>query len=244
MTKVVALLAFRDEESYLSGFFAHLRNYVDEFIVLDDDSQDRSLEIAQSQANTHVLMRETSGSFPDHYFEVDNHRLLLETALARNAEWVLCCDADERHEKRFLDQVQTIVSGSKEVFALRVRDLWDSCSQYRVDGFWAHKAKFVLFPLVPFVDYYPSYALHTKWVPPNIPCRDENVLDFNLYHLLSIRREDRLKRLTKFRTVDPENKYQPKIGYEYLGDETGLKLDKVAAGREFEVLLEDAHLCQ
>ena len=244
MTRVVALLAFRDEESYLPGFFAHLRNYVDEFIVLDDGSRDASLAIARAQANTVVLTREDSTSFPDHYFEVDNRRVLLDAALARAAEWALCCDADERHEKRFLEELQTIVAGGKEAFGLRVRDLWDSCFQYRTDGFWAHKAKFVLFPLAPFVDYHPSHALHTSWVPPNIPCRDENVLDFNLYHLLSIRREARLQRLLKFQTVDPENKYQPKIGYEYLGDETGLKLQPIAAGREFEVLSEDAHLCR
>jgi glycosyltransferase involved in cell wall biosynthesis len=244
MAKVVALLAFRDEESYLPGFFAHLRNYVAEFIVLDDNSQDRSLEIARSQPNTQVLRRAATDSFPEHYFEVDNRQTLLETALGRKAEWVLCCDADERHEQRFLEQLQTLTSGSQEAFALRVRDLWDSCDQYRVDGFWEHKAKFVLFPLMPFVDYYLSHALHTKWVPPSLPCRDENTLDFNLYHLLSVNRKDRLARLAKFRVIDPDSKYQPKIGYDYLGDEIGIKVEKIASGRGFEVLSEDSHLCQ
>ncbi len=244
MTKVVALLAFRDEESYLPGFFAHLREYVAEFIVLDDGSQDRSLEIAQSQPDTRALSHESDESFPDHYFEVDNRRLLLEAAFEHRADWVLCCDADERHEKTFLEKLQTIVSGTQEPIGLRVRDLWNSCYQYRVDGFWAHKAKFVLFPLRPFDDYYPSHTLHTKWVPPNLPCRDENVLDFNLYHLLSVREHDRLQRLAKFRTIDPKNIYQPKIGYEYLGDESGLRLERVPAGKEFEVVAEDAHLFQ
>lgn len=243
MAKVVALLAFRDEAAYLPGFFAHLRDYVSEFIVLDDDSADSSLEIARSEPRTHVLRRESGRSFPDHFFEVDNRRTLLAAAHEHQAEWVLCCDADERHEQTFLEQLHDLTGGSREAFALRVRDLWDGCDQYRVDGFWGHKAKFVLFPSDAFTDYYASHALHTRWVPPGIPCRDENTLDFNLYHLLSLRREDRLRRLEKFKAIDPESKYQPKIGYDYLGDERGMRLEKIPPGRGFAILSEDSRLC-
>lgn len=241
--KVVALLAFRDEESYLPGFFAHLRDHVAEFIVFDDNSRDESLAIAQSQPRTHVLKRQANGSSPDHYFEVDNRRALLETALERNAEWVLCCDADERHEQMFLTELQDIIADAKEPLALHVRDLWNSCDQYRNDGFWRHKSKFILFPLTPFTDYYPSHALHTKWVPPNLPCRDENILNYNLYHLLSLRNADRVRRLEKFKEIDPESIYQPGIGYDYLTDENGLALEKIPSGRGFEILSEDSHLC-
>jgi len=242
--KVAALLAFRDEASYLPGFFAHLRDYVAEFIVFDDNSRDESLAIARRQPRTHVLERETGESFPDHYFEVDNRRALLKTALERKTEWVLCCDADERHEQRFLQDLQEIIAGSKEPFGLHVRDLWDRCDQYRIDGFWGHKAKFVLFPLTPFTDYYSSHALHTRWVPPGLPCRDENILSYNLYHLVSLRKANRLKRLEKFKQIDPGNIYQPGIGYDYLTDESRLKLERIPSGRGFEILAEDSHLCR
>jgi glycosyltransferase involved in cell wall biosynthesis len=242
MVKVVALLAFRDEELYLPGFFAHLRNYVSEFIVLDDNSADRSAEIARSQPDAHVLTRKTDAPPPDHYFEVDNRRALLNAALARGAGWVLCGDADERHEKRFLEELPTLTHGHGEAYALRVRDLWDGGDQYRVDGWWRWKAKFVLFPCAPFAEYHPSHALHTSWVPPNIRCPDENVLDYNLYHLLSLRRRDRRGRLEKFKAIDPDSRYQPKIGYDYLADEAGVRLERIPPGRGFEILPEDSHL--
>src|SRR5215208_3734237 len=95
-TKVVALLAFRDEEKYLPGFFAHLRDYVSEFIVLDDNSVDRSTQIVSAQPNTTLLTAPTREAHADHCFEVRNRRMLLEAALAHSAGWALTLDADER----------------------------------------------------------------------------------------------------------------------------------------------------
>ena len=242
--KVAALLAFRDEASCLPGFFAHLRDYVAEFIVFDDSSRDESFAIAQRQPRTHVLRRETSESFPDHYFEVDNRLALLQAAIERKIDWVLCCDADERHEQKFLRDLPQIIAAYREPLGLRVRDLWDRCDQYRVDGFWRNKAKFILFPVTPIADYYPSHALHTRWVPPGLQCREENILDYNLYHLVSLRKTNRHARLEKFKEIDPGNIYQPKIGYDYLADETSLEVEKIPSGRGFEILPEDAELLQ
>jgi glycosyltransferase involved in cell wall biosynthesis len=242
MPKIVALLAFRNEEKYLPGFFAHLRNYVSEFIVLDDGSIDRSLEIAQSQPCTTIITRKYEELHPDHYFEVDNRRALLEASLSHGADWVLCCDADERYEMLFLEQLSSLTSHRRVAYALRVRDLWDSKDHYRVDGLWGGKLKFVLFPAKPFSYYYPSHILHTRWPPPNIPCVSQNILDFNIYHLVSLRREDRVARLQKFKAIDPDCRYQLNIGYDYLIDETNIMIQQIALGRQFQLLAEDAHL--
>jgi glycosyltransferase involved in cell wall biosynthesis len=241
MPKIIALLAFCNEENYLPGFFAHLREYVSEFIVLDDNSTDRSAEIARAQSNT-TLIGATCESRPKHFFEVDNRRKLLEAALAHSADWILGCDADERYEKRFLEYLPILTGKAKGAYALRVRDLWDSRDHYRIDGLWGRKAKFVLFPVLPFTDYYPSHSLHTKWPPPNIPCRDDNILDFNLYHLISLQRADRVARLRKFKAIDPERQYQRWLGYDYLADESGLEVAEITSGRGFQMLPEDAHL--
>ena len=242
MSKIIALLAFCNEENYLPGFFAHLRDYVSEFIVLDDNSTDRSAEIARAESNTTLLTVGTREPHPEHFYEVDNRRNILETALARSADWALACDADERYEKRFLESLPILTRKVKCAYALRVRDLWDSKDHYRIDGVWEAKVKFVLFPVLPFTDYYPSHTLHTKWPAPNIPCSDENILDFNLYHLISLRRADRLARLRKFKTIDPESRYQRWLGYDYLADENGLKVAEIPSGREFQMVPEDAHL--
>ena len=242
MPNVIALLAFRNEEKYLPGFFAHLRDYVSEFIVLDDNSTDRSVEIVRAQPNTTLLERRTEEPHPDHFFEVDNRRTLLEAALAHSGHWALACDADERFETNFLETLSRLPETGESAYALRVRDLWDSQDQYRVDGCWNEKAKFVLLPLLPFAAYYPSHALHTRWPPPNIPCPDTNILDFHLYHLISLRRSDRRQRLEKFRMIDPQEQYQSWLGYDYLTDEKELEVAASPAGRGFALLPEDAHL--
>jgi glycosyltransferase involved in cell wall biosynthesis len=242
MPKITALLAFRDEERYLPGFFAHLQPYVSDFIVFDDGSTDRSAEIARAQPRTEVLSRTHEQTYPPHHFEVDNRRALLDAALEREAEWVLCCDADERSELNFLRQLQEITAGQQCAYALRVRDLWDSVNAYRVDGYWGDKAKYVLFPLTRFTTYYPSHALHSRWVPQHVECRPENILDFNLYHLVSLRREARVARMHKFKRIDPESLYQSRIGYDYLADEDGLVTEKIPPGKEFELLPQDRHL--
>lgn len=239
MPKITALLAFQNEERHLPGFFSHLRPYVAEFIVFDDNSSDSSPDIARAQENTRVLERKLAAPSPPHYFEVDNRRALLETAIERGAEWLLCCDADERYEKRFLEDLQRLTTAQQVAYGVHVRDLWDSNDHYRVDGYWRNKAKFVLFPATPFTDYYPSHSLHKRWMPPSVECLDENILDYNLYHLVSLRRDDRIKRKEKFKTIDPESKFQPRIGYDYMTDETELQLEKIPAGREFELTLED-----
>lgn len=242
MPKITALLAFRNEERYLPGFFAHLRNYVADFIVFDDNSSDDSAEIARSQPSTRLLSRRLAEPSPAHYFEVENRRALLNEAIARQAEWVLCCDADERHEQRFLENLQSITAAHQVAFGLKVRDLWDSKDQYRVDGPWGGKAKFVLFPVAPFSDYYPEHSLHRPWVPPSIKCSRENILDFNLYHLASLHAKNRVKRLRKFKTIDPGSQHQPVIGYDYLTNETTLRVEKIPVGRGFEILPEDSPL--
>lgn len=242
MPEIMALLAFRNEECYLPAFFSHLRPYVSQFIVFDDNSSDSSAEIALSQQNTRVLNRKFDKPSPPHYYEVDNRRALLEAALAADAQWLLCCDADERYEKRFLEDLQRLTSEHQVAYGVRVRDLWNSENYYRVDSYWGNKAKFVLFPATPFTDYYPSHSLHSRWMPPNLECRAENILDYNLYHLASLCHENRIKRAEKFKTIDPDSKYQPRIGYDYLTDETALQLEKVPPGREFEIGVEDRRL--
>ncbi|HZT61411.1 MAG TPA: glycosyltransferase family 2 protein [Pyrinomonadaceae bacterium] len=243
MPKITALLAFRNEERYLPGFFAHLQPYVSEFVVFDDGSTDRSAEVARAQPRAVVLSRTHERSYPPHYFEVDNRRTLLHAALERAAEWVLCCDADERYELDFLRRLREITAAGRLcAFALKVRDLWDSVDAYRVDGYWGDKAKYVLFPLTPFTTYHPSHALHTRWMPPHVECCPENILDFNIYHLVSLRREARAARLRKFKQIDPDSVYQPRIGYDYLADESGLATEKIPPGKEFELLPQDRHL--
>ncbi|HET6564677.1 MAG TPA: hypothetical protein VFG52_04625, partial [Xanthomonadales bacterium] len=59
------------------------------------------------------------------------------------------------------------------------------------------------------------------------------IADLRLYHQRMIDAQDRANRRHRYETMDPECKYQPGLGYAYLTDETGLKLQRVSIRRGF-----------
>lgn len=65
------------------------------------------------------------------------------------ADVVLCCDADERFENNFLDNLrkysESVYLNRNKVIGLRFRELWNSPITYRNDGIWNEKTKYILF---------------------------------------------------------------------------------------------------
>jgi Glycosyl transferase family 2 len=234
--QVVAVIAIRNEERYLAGYFKHVRDFVDGFVVFDDNSTDSSLSIVRAEPKVLALLRRISPS-PPHYFEIDNRKSLLAKALELEASWVLCCDADERFERAFLKNLRNLTGGKSEqpVMALRLRALWNSPNQYRVDGIYADRHKYVLFRCPSVENYHAPHSLHAPWYPPSLNAKKcKRILDYNLYHLKSIRTEDRLTRYEKFRTIDPDARAQAE-GYEHLVDEVGRVCERIPKGKEYDL---------
>jgi hypothetical protein len=231
---VVALIAIRNEERYLEGYFRHLRDFVDGFIVFDDNSTDRSLAIVKAERKVLALIERKKASAP-HFFEVQNRKALLNKAWELRARWVLCCDADERFEKRFLEQLRSLLRSKPErcVMALRLRALWNAANQFRVDGIYSNRHKYVLFPCEPVEDYYRPGVLHSPWYPPNLAWPEkQQIFPFNLYHLKSIDAKDRMERYEKFKAVDADLRRQPE-GYEHLISERNALFEQIPKGREY-----------
>src|SRR5581483_10270292 len=162
--KIFALIAFRDEEQHLPGLFSHLRDYVDGFIAFNDCSCDRSAEIAGAEPKMiRLLQRHVPGA--DHLFEIENRQALLAAANENGAQWVLCCDADERFESRFLEALRGLVqTPPAPVLGLRLVAVWENFKQHRV----GNSHKFVLFPATDPHPYYAPGILHQQWFPPRL----------------------------------------------------------------------------
>lgn len=223
---IVALAAFRDASGYLPRFLGHLRGYVDGVILLDDRSRDNlGGQALHDPLVLDVIFRRDPDPTP-HKFESENREALLRAALARQADWVLCLDVDERVESGFLKRLPEIAQGD-QVFALRQREMWDA-EHYRVDGYWGQKRKPILFRSKPFDAYHPPGCLHRRWMPPGQE-GPEVWLDWNLYHLGMIGSLARQERLAKFTRIDPDHRHQKDYGY--LVDEVGMVLEKVPDGR-------------
>ena len=118
-------------------------------------------------------------------------------------------------------------------YAVHMLELWDSTREYRVDGIWGSKTPARLFKAR--TDHeFDTRALHATKAPlQSRITRSFPVADLNVYHLGMLHREIREERQRRYENLDPENRWQPGVGYAYLTDETGLQLRHIAPGREY-----------
>lgn len=231
---IFGIIAVRNEERYLPGFLYHLAPYVNAIIALDDCSTDATADILRSERKVVSVLREDRPG-PPHAHEVSNrHRLLIEAAWL-GADWVLCADADERFEERFLRRLRAEAHIGNErgepVRRFKLVNLWNSRHHYRVDGLCRPRWSARMFRL-PDTITRRDPGMHQPWFPPEMQDCPRASMRANLYHLRMIERRDREARFEKFRSVDPDNQDQA-IGYGHLIDEAGLKLKRIPLGRGY-----------
>jgi glycosyltransferase involved in cell wall biosynthesis len=237
MKRILAVMQLRNEEVYLPGCLEHLRGFVDGVVALDDGSEDGTAQIlARDPSVVSVISKPRTGG--EHQWdELGNKRALLERSRDLGADWVLCWDADERMERACLAELRKIVNELPDVrTVISCRELWDRPDCYRVDGIWGSASKLRrirLFALPPTIAYEHNQSLHGSWEPDLVQKMRVRFLDYNFYHLKMIRSTDRIARRDFYNRLDPERKHQA-IGYDYLADESGLILENIPAGKEYD----------
>jgi hypothetical protein len=229
-TRLLALLAARNEMRYLPGFVANVGPQVDGIVALDG-----SAAFLESRDEVVELLRVPSER--PAWDEIGNHRTLIEAALRHEAEWVVCVDADERLERDFRGRAEKVIRRGRpfgfEAYAVHLRELWDAPDQFRVDGLWGLKAMARLFRVR--ADHeFDLRPLHGGKAPLQAKVRGRYPLaELEIYHLRMVRAGDRLARRRKYEQLDPESRWQPGIGYAYLTDEAGLRRRPMRRGREY-----------
>jgi hypothetical protein len=233
--RLLALLAVRNEMSYLPGFLANVSPHVDGIVALDDGSTDGSGALLQ--AHPHVLEVLRVPADRPQWDEVGNFKKLHAAALRHGAEWIIVLDADERLERNFRDRAERVIRRGTRLglsaFAMKLRELWDAPDMFRSDGIWGRKRIARLFAARPDhrFDYRPLHALKA---PLQARVAGHFITtDLLLYHLRTLRREDRQARRDRYKELDPGAFWQPGIGYDYLTDERGLRLSRIDERRRF-----------
>lgn len=232
--KVFGLIAVRDEERYLPGFLHHMRDAVDGIIALDDCSTDRTREILHGEPRVVSILTEDRAG-PPHANETSNrHRLLVE-ATRLGAQWVVCADADERFEARFLDRLHAEAEAGERtgrpVRCVRIVNLWNSPQHFRLDGRNGPRWTPRMFKVPSRLPPRPA-VLHRSWFPAELDNAPKGYANAYLFHLSMMNKVDRQARFEKFRLIDPQNTHQP-IGYKHLIDETNLTLRPVPPWRAY-----------
>ncbi len=237
-TRIGCLMQLRNEEFYLEGCLGHLRDHVDAIVALDDGSTDATPRILAGEAR--VIDRLVNLPDDAHVWrERENKLRLLRRARELDLDWVLCCDADERFERAFLQRLHMIADSfaAADVVCVSVvlRELWDNAEQYRVDGVWGQKSRARFFRVPKRIEFELDQDLHGQWYPDHIRKYGRIVpVGHNLYHLKSIHRADRIKRRDLYKRLDPHNRFQA-IGYDYLAEEgPELRLETIPPGRAYD----------
>lgn len=205
--KLIALYSFRYDYNLVPDLIKNVEGFVDDFISWDDRKNDALW-----------------------YHEGNIRRALIEKAREAKADWVICVDPDERFEKNAGRQIRELITKKEpNIYSFKFREMWTP-TQYRIDGVWGTKKKWILFPLLPNQEFM-NLKVHSGWAPINSNYKQIET-DINLYHLKMIFPENRESRKEIYNKLDPNKEIQP-IGYDYLTDEATLQLESIPSNREY-----------
>ena len=233
--RLLCVLAVRDDRRFLEGFFDNVAPHVDGIVACDDGSTDGSAELLERQPAVLELLRNPPGR--ERWDEVGDFKALVAAAHRHGAEWIVSLDADHRVERRFRDRTERAIRRARlagmSALSFHVRELWDSPDRYRVDGIWGDKRRVALWAARP--DHvFDERELHALKVPMQARWGGLWPLaDLEVYHLRMVEPEDRRARRRRYQELDPDEAYQPGIGYAYLTDERGLQLQPVPRRRGY-----------
>lgn len=234
---VFCVIQVRDEQRFLPGFLHHMAPHVDGIVALDDGSRDATPTILRAEPKVISILSEQRRGAPHANETANRHRLILEAARL-GARWLVCADADERFEERFLRRLgREAAKGERDgrpVRMVRILNLWNRPDRYRVDGRCAPRWSARMFQ-IPATVSRRGAALHKPWFPPELDHAPRARLDVNLYHLKMIEHADRAARFAKFTAIDPDLTQQA-VGYDHLIDESGLRLRRVRPWRRYRDL--------
>ena len=129
MTRLSAILIVRNEERDLPECLASLKGLVDEIVVVDSHSTDRTRDIAAA-AGARVIERDFAGFGPQKQFALEQ----------ATGDWVLNIDADERLTPDLAREIRAAIDGSPAVngYLLRYANYFLG-RRLRFGGHWSER---------------------------------------------------------------------------------------------------------
>lgn len=216
MTKIVACISRRWEPDFLVEDWLENMSWVDERIVFDD--------------------RDSTKQWHD---EAERYRWFHHVAGEVEADYVIVSAPDERFELR-AEQVirRAIEKGSYTGFWFNVLELYTPDS-FRCDGTWSRLKQQRMYRWHE-SQTFSEGALHHSVCPDLDPTLSKQ-LAVNIYHLKHIEPINRWRRVEVFNKLDSNWEYSPQ-GYEYLADDSTLKLQQIERGREYKPIYREPYI--
>jgi len=221
-------MRIKNEARWIADVIESQLPLVDELYIFDDHSDDDTAQICQSFDKVKF--------FPSLFEGLDESRdkqWLLDRiisdlpAVEINGDspyWILAIDGDELLSKEAPNQIrQAVLSGESNVYSLKIRYLWNSRNQIRVDGVYAKFARPSVFRLINPAFKYISTPfgnganLHCSSIPQEYlghakPCEAE------ILHLGYMQADDRIRKYEWYNRIDPGNAGEDCYRHMVVGD--------------------------
>jgi glycosyltransferase involved in cell wall biosynthesis len=228
--KLTAGIRVKNGERFAEECLRDLSQYVDEIVILDDGSTDRTIEICRSFPKVTNVVRWEK----DFFHEGIDRNVVLALIKNTNPDWILLPDIDEVFEDRFKEDLHRLMETPDiDLYAFLFCHFWRSRTHYRVDGKWGRETR--EFPIPRLVRNLPGlhYPVHRPLGTAQITgipgkCVVSAIRVKHYGHLY----EDISKHKVKlYSSLDPGQDYS------YMVDEKGLQLEE---WKEVELVAEEA----
>lgn len=206
----LAMLVRNESQRYLEIVLKQAREYIDHAVILDDASEDNTVELCR-ELLTEIPLTLFSNEEPMFHNEISLRKQLWELTLSTNPEWIIILDADELFEESAPKQLRELLAHSLDIdfFSFRLFDLWTE-NHYREDQLWqAHKwyRPFVVRNIPNFTAEWQETPQHCGRFPKNIINLRGETSPLRLKHLGWLRPQDRLAKYYRYKQLDPNGIY-------------------------------------
>lgn len=201
----LSMIVKNEEARYLKRLLTGLQNCIDEAVIIDDASTDRTAQICRESlpgVKLHLITNKQS-MFSN---ESQLRKLQWQETIKTNPEWIINLDADEMMESSFWRDIDNIIDKeSTDAFSLPLFDMWNE-TQYRDDVLWnAHKR-----PQIFLIRYQPdseyqwnAKAQHCGRFPSYEGDNLSLEIPYRIQHFGWAREEDRVEKQRRYEQLDP-----------------------------------------
>lgn len=205
----LSMLVRNEANRYLPEVLKHAAQYIDEAVILDDASEDNTVELCKNILSQ-IPLKIVSNETPGFNNEINLRRQQWDLTIGTNPDWILNLDADELFENKIINDIRLLINQPYyDYYAFRLYDFWDT-NHYRENKYWEAHKYFRIF----LVRYQPNFLykwqdspLHCGRFPANVGDLPGVVSHLRVKHYGWATPEDRQKKYQRYMELDPEGKY-------------------------------------
>lgn len=208
--KVTLMMLIRNEaDNFLKKILSHATQYIDCAVILDDASEDNTVEICKEVLKDipHQIVSNNTSMFQN---EIVLRKQLWEMTINTNPDWILCLDADEIFEDRIIYLMNDLINQpSFDYYSFRLYDMWDE-THYREDGYWRAHEFYRIF----LTRYQPNFKYEWLDTPQHCGRFPANIHELKgcfcytkLKHYGWSTEALRKRKYDRYMKLDPEGKY-------------------------------------